>query len=65
LNNYLACECEHAAHFDRTARTPNGNPGHDYGVGFAIGVKISTPYGTFRVCESCARDCHSAPERVR
>lgn len=44
---------------DREKRTPNGNPGHKYGVRFhelAV-VNVKTPYGTFRVCRDCADDC--------
>jgi hypothetical protein len=56
----MACECEHVAHLDGAKRTPNGNPGHDYGARFAPGylTEIQTTYGKFRVCRDCATDCH-------
>lgn len=57
------CQCEHIAHTnrDRLPRptTPNGNPGHGYGVKFRehyLG-KVDTPLGTFVVCKDCAEDC--------
>jgi hypothetical protein len=55
-----ACECEHAAHFeDEQARTPNGNPGHKYGVRFAPRAMhvAKTTGGTFTVCRDCFTDC--------
>lgn len=57
------CECEHAAHFERDKRTPNGNPGHKWGAKFATRVPVKTPYGTFHVCVDCASDC-LAKQRV-
>lgn len=52
------CECEHKAHFDTDARTPNGNPGHKYDQGFEnIICNVRTPYGIYHVCEDCNRDC--------
>lgn len=56
-----ACECEHAAHFHDEGRqlTPNGNPGHKYGVKYALSYiePRKTVNGTFHVCRDCARDC--------
>jgi hypothetical protein len=52
------CTCEHVAHSDREARTPCGNPGHDYGQAFYSPlVAVRTPYGVFTVCRDCERDC--------
>jgi hypothetical protein len=53
------CRCEHIAHTAREARTPNGNPGHSYGVRFSPSLlrDLKTPYGVFRVCADCADDC--------
>ena len=55
-----SCQCEHAAHFaNSTAVTPNGNPGHRYGVRFFLSYleTFSTPYGTFLICLDCKQDC--------
>lgn len=51
------CQCEHVAHFEHERRTPNGNPGHDYGVQFATVIRVATDYGVFAVCLDCWRDC--------
>lgn len=51
------CACEHRAHFDPSARTPAGNPGHEYGIPFLKAIKVTTHYGTFPVCPDCAADC--------
>ncbi len=59
------CNCEHAAHFDQPEiKTPNGNPGHEYGVKVALAylTAIETTYGAFTVCENCATDCHNPPQ---
>jgi hypothetical protein len=56
----MPCDCENHAHTDKSQRTPNGNPSHDYGQRFeqrAI-VIVKTPYGDFAVCADCANDCH-------
>lgn len=60
-----ACECEHIAHQPREkgqlrSTTPNGNPGHKYGVQYfnhAI-VQVQTTWGKFWVCRDCAADCY-------
>lgn len=54
-----SCQCEHEAHFARVF-TPNGNPGHRYGSGFAETYleTVETEYGRFEVCRDCAHDCH-------
>lgn len=54
------CQCEHVAHFERHLFTPNGNPGHSYGVNFLTEwlQTVPTTYGPFTVCPDCARDCH-------
>jgi hypothetical protein len=58
----MSCECEHAAHLDKTHTilTPNTDPGHRYGMAFYphCMVTVQTPYGKFRVCQSCAADCY-------
>lgn len=58
------CHCEHSAHFDRDLRTPHGNPSHRYGQAFhPLAMRdASTPYGSFRVCMDCAKDCHCTIE---
>ena len=55
---HKACACEHVAHFETGRFTPNGNPGHTYGVRFAQLVHVATVFGSFAVCADCARDCH-------
>jgi len=65
------CECENVCH-DPESRTvsgkrilsPNGNPGHDYGIKFFPRFlrKVKTAYGTFNVCTHCAEDCQAAWE---
>ena len=66
-----ACDCEHACHFpcaceDAThtscVSSPNGNPGHRYGVRFARDrmESVSTIYGTMLVCPDCAEECLAA-----
>jgi hypothetical protein len=57
--NTQKCRCEHEAHFDRTKRTPFGNPGHEYGVSYAEPLiqTVKTTWGTFQVCPDCAKDC--------
>lgn len=54
-----SCQCEHTAHIAERAMTPNGNPGHRYGVNFFDTnlTTVKTPYGTFRVCRDCRADC--------
>lgn len=54
------CRCEHIAHSDTAARTPNGNPGHHPGQGFSDNsiVTVQTTYGKMEVCKDCARDCY-------
>jgi hypothetical protein len=57
------CQCEHAAHFPddwEVQVTPNGNPGHKYGVAFLPAAirTVQTTYGAFNVCRDCAADCH-------
>lgn len=52
------CQCEHAAHLDRTVRTPNGNPGHWYGQEFVAVVAIPAR-GVFEVCSDCSADCYA------
>lgn len=61
MASMFPCECEHKAHMERDARTPNGNPGHTYQQGFAFRalLAVSTPYGTFAVCLDCAGDCYA------
>jgi hypothetical protein len=63
------CECEHVAHSrNREHLTPNGNPGHKYGVRYALSylVKVKTTYGTFEVCKDCADDCYqNEPREIR
>lgn len=55
------CECEHSAHTDRAegVKTPNGNPGHEYGANFNKNYMkaVKVPFGTFNVCLDCADDC--------
>lgn len=59
---YLACQCEHAAHFfaKGTTRTytPCGNPGHKYMAQFANVEITQTPRGRFYLCTDCREDCH-------
>jgi len=57
------CECEHIAHCEKNERTPNGNPGHDYGASFAQLEAVQTWYGAFFVCKDCAEDCYG-PDSV-
>lgn len=53
------CECEHRSHFkDSGELSPNGNPGHKYGVHYQRGmVAVKTGFGTIIVCEDCNTDC--------
>lgn len=55
------CQCEHRAHAAQPHNwmTPNGNPGHKYGVAFDRQqvVEVKTPFGRFTVCKDCAADC--------
>ena len=53
------CQCEHIAHVKKDKRTPNGNPGHRYGVDFntLYITTVKTHYGTFTICRDCERDC--------
>lgn len=53
------CECENVCHFDANEGSPNGNPGHLYGIKFygAYMRTVRTSYGEFRVCKDCAEDC--------
>jgi hypothetical protein len=57
--NTKSCECEHVSHFDKKKRSPAGNPNHRYGTKFAESfiTPVKTPYGTFHVCDDCAKDC--------
>ena len=57
----MDCECEHVCHMDTSKRSPLGNPGHKYGAKFhsLYCEQIKTPYGTFRVCRDCAKDCYA------
>ena len=57
----MDCACEHISHFEKLKHTPNGNPAHDYGMGFSplFMTTVKTLYGTFRVCKDCAEDCLS------
>lgn len=61
MNNTI-CQCEHLAHFDKLWLTPNGNPGHQWNTRFnsKILVPKKTPYGTFKVCPDCAKDCFNS-----
>lgn len=56
------CQCEHAAHFDKTL-TPNGNPGHAYGVDFYQDqlVRVSPSY---ELCKDCASDCWQSAKNL-
>lgn len=55
---FARCECKHIAHFDKTRRTPSGNPGHltsskknSFNTQFM--QKITTIHGVFHVCSDC------------
>jgi len=58
----LPCQCEHTAHFGGGRRTPNGNPGHDYGARFAPDAIVRVP--GFTLCPDCAADCHASARRL-
>lgn len=51
-----SCQCEHEAHFDRSKRTPYGNPAHKYGIKFAERVLVRMN-NSYEVCQDCAEDC--------
>lgn len=56
---YLACQCEHAAHMtNKKARTPAGAFGHKYMAQFANCEITMTPRGRFYLCKDCREDCH-------
>jgi hypothetical protein len=55
---YLACQCEHSAHFSRTVRTPAGACGHKYMAQFPDVEITMTPRGRFYLCRDCREDCH-------
>jgi len=56
----MRCECEHAAHFEKDARTPNGNPGHKYTAEFTNVSIVQLTYGKFKLCNDCKEDCMDA-----
>jgi hypothetical protein len=60
------CQCEHESHHGSDKLTPNGNPGHRYGVRFwpEYLINVKTIYGDFQVCKDCAEDCYH-PDRLR
>jgi hypothetical protein len=55
------CECEHICHFEKDKRSPNGNPGHNYGIKFVERkmqeVKSTLGLHSTFYCMDCANDC--------
>ncbi len=58
----IPCECVNKAHFDPDARTPNGNPGHQYRAAYIERVvhKAKTVHGEVVLCIWCENDCQKA-----
>lgn len=64
----VRCECEHISHMFKKGdrgnhpHTPNGNPGHIYGVAYYpwFCQPTHTTGGTFNLCKWCREDCHAS-----
>lgn len=62
MTDFHACECGHAAHFDKHARTPNGKSGHKYGQKFhrnILTLNVAVEVGPLNLCLDCQEDCHA------
>ncbi len=55
----MKCCCEDSSHFSSYLRTPDGNPGHDFGIEVGETHPIRAKDGVvYEVCVDCADDCH-------